>query len=438
MNNDRRCFPGSFLARRFSWPGKQIALFGILLWLLGSATIANGQVPPVVVRAEKTTAWVGQRIPFFVELRANGSFAGTASFDIPQISGSLILKIGNPVVSSKEIEGETWFVQTHEFAIFSQRAGKLTLPETTVRFAHRQGFTGEAQDQNEQVPSIEFEIERPPGTEHLGFLVTTESLEVKESWDPTPGPAKVGDIFKRTITQTATELSGMALAPASTRVPEGIRVYSNDAQTQDQSDRGSFIGTRTETITYLLTQPGTETLPALKYTWWNPDQKKLQSTTLPSVEFGVAAAPPKPGSEQAAGTDTRWSIWGPVLIGLALLAGVVYGLRTRIGVAFQQLVIWLNPPDRAAARSLVRAARKNELHSAIGAWNQWRNTQPAQYRPGDRLESAVLEMEDHIFGRHPTPDQWQGQELVAAFREEQSRPRESKLETEQVLPRLNP
>ena len=46
------------------------------------------EVAPAVVRVPEATAWIGQRVPFFVELSARGSFAGTASFDLPQIPGT--------------------------------------------------------------------------------------------------------------------------------------------------------------------------------------------------------------------------------------------------------------------------------------------------------------------------------------------------------------
>jgi hypothetical protein len=91
-------------------------------------------------------------VPFFVELRAGGSFTGTASFDLPQLPGALLMKIGAPVVSSQNFEGRSWFVQTHEFALFSQKPGTLEVPAFKVRFASREGFTGPAADIEAQSP----------------------------------------------------------------------------------------------------------------------------------------------------------------------------------------------------------------------------------------------------------------------------------------------
>ena len=120
----------------------------------------------------------GQRMPFYVELRARGSFAGTASFAMPEILRTFILKVGNPVVSSQEIDGESWFVQTHEFALFSQQSGSVEIPEFEVRFGSRDSFTGPVKEQQAQVPAAYVEILSPPGSESVGFLVTTESLDL--------------------------------------------------------------------------------------------------------------------------------------------------------------------------------------------------------------------------------------------------------------------
>jgi hypothetical protein len=114
----------------------------LLITLIVLISTAQAEVAPVAVRAPDAKAWVGQRVPFYVELRATGSFAGVANFDLPQLPGTIIMKIGNPVVSSQEIEGQSWFVQTHEFALFSQKPGRLDMPAFAVRFSSRDGFTG--------------------------------------------------------------------------------------------------------------------------------------------------------------------------------------------------------------------------------------------------------------------------------------------------------
>lgn len=406
----------------------------LLFWL---NTSALGQVEPVSVRVPNEKAWVGQRVPFFVELRANGSFAGSSNFELPQLPGAIVIKIGSPVVSSEQIEGESWFVQSHEFALYSQRPGLLKVPKFAVRFASRKGFVGEASDRRESVPEWEVEIQRPPDTENVGFLITTESFDVQESWDPAPGPSQAGDILKRTIVQQASQLSGMALVPASTKAPEGIRVYANDAETKDELERGEFLGTRTETITYLLAKPGAFTLPSVTYVWWNPKTNKLLSKTLPEVTFDVAPAPAEAETEIGTESSPRWWLWASLLT-VAILVAIVAS-------QWKQMIAWLritwsrlNPPDRVAARALIRACKEHNVSAAETAWITWRNTQRDESQLGPDLQNAVQELDRQLYGL-PSKQKWNGDRLLQVFQAYlSSTGKHVHSDPNSVLPRLNP
>ena len=388
------------------------------LWLfIGFLTFSSAvraDVAPVAVRTPAAQAWIGQRVPFFIDLRAPGSFAGTARFDLPQLPGVMLMKIGSPLVSSEDIEGTSWFVQTHEFALFSQKPGLLEVPAFPVRFAAREGFTGPANEVQAQVPGWKVQVQRPPGSENIGFLITTKALDVTESWEPPPGPTQVGAMFKRTIVQRAPQISGMALAPAPApaTAPDGIRVYRGDAQTQDHLERGDFLGERRDTLTYLMQKPGALALPALTYVWWNPKTETLQSKTLPAVTFAVAPAPATATQEQIRIARHVWP-WLPAMV---LIVGLGAWQRRRLVGWGRRCWKTLNPPDRVAARQLLRACRRHDAAAAAAAWTAWRNTQDSAFLPGRELRSAVLGLQRHRFG--PTPAlAWRGDELARAFGE---------------------
>lgn len=397
------------------------------------ASTAPAEVAPVEVLVPVSKAWVGQRVAVFIELRSPGSFAGSASFDLPQLPGTLMMKIGSPVVGSKELEGTTWFVQTHEFALFPQKPGPLAVPSFTVRFARRDGFTGPANEIDADCPSFTLEVKRPPGSGDTGFLITTESLDIIEKWEPLPGPAEVGAVFKRTIIQHAPQVSGMALAPASLAAPDGIRVYPGNPATNDQVDRGDFTGGRQETITYLMQKPGNHDLPALTYAWWNPNTESLESTTLPAVTFRVA--PPPPGAKPDGTTlPSAWRWLG----GLALVLGLAIRQRRRLAEWAGKGWRAVNPADRVAGRKLLRACRRNDAAAAAKAWNAWQTTQEGSFRPHPELRAAITGLQRHLFGSGPT-EEWHGNALACAFMQQiGDKARRTSPKTTPALPPLNP
>lgn len=386
-----------------------VAVLAIVLLLATGAVRA--EVAPVTAYASQTSAWVGQRLSFYIELRARGTFQGTASFDLPRIPRTLLIKIGEPLVSSKQLEGDTWFVQQHEFALFTQQAGTLRVPAINVRFARREGYTGPASDVQVQSPALELEIRRPPGSDDIDFLITTESLDVTETWEPVPGPAKVGATFKRSIVQRAAQVPGMALAPAPDTSPEGIRVYPGGAETNDKLTRGEFLGERRETITYLVQKPGIIELPAIDHVWWNPKTEELQSKTLPAVTFEVVATTAGTAAKPlSAGNALAW-----LLATILILAAGIWQ-RLRLASWAKQYWYRLNPPDSVAARKLLRACRDNDAAAAEAAWVEWRNNRVRSFRPSPELQAALLELQRCLFGPSVATTVWRGNALAHAFK----------------------
>jgi len=368
-------------------------------------------VDPVAIKVPEAKAYSGQRLPFFVELRSSGSFGGATSFTLPQVPGTVIVKVGNPVVSSEQIEGETWFVQSHEFALFSQRDGNIKVPEFPVHFGTSKGFTGPVTEVDEKVPGFSAEIERPPETDPNRFLITTESLSIEGQWNPQPSDdVKTGTVFKRTITQHADNVTGMALAPAPTTAPDGIRVYPGNPQVTDATERGEFSGQRTETITYLVERPGSYTLPAIRYDWWNPKTKELELKTLPGVTFSARSSPAGAGKSSAA--DRSALLWLVPILGLIVFAWLY---RKRIAREFCRLQDRLDPPDHRQARTFLHACHRNDARAAARALSQWQVLRP-EFTAAGELQEQIVELDRHLYGASAAPESWKGSALARAFR----------------------
>ena len=383
------------------------------------------------MRLPQEKGWVGQRVPFSIELHAKGSFDGTASFDLPQIPGTIIIKTGSPVVSSEEIDGQSWFIQSHEFALFSQSAGALEIPQFSIRFSSRDGFTGPASETQTAFPGMKVEIIRPPGSEKIGFLVTSESLKISEQWNPEPKPVQAGAVFKRTILQRASELSGMALSPPSTSAPDAIRVYTEDPKIQDKYERGAFLGERSDTITYQFSRAGSFFLPELTYVWWNPKSEKLEAMTLPGVRFEVSAAPVPASAPQ------RFWVWYFRLFPPLLFIALVLWQRKWITAWIKKCWKDLHPADRVLARKLLRACRQNNSAAAGNLWLAWRNTQGADFEPGSELQASVLSLQRHLFGPEPA-GLWNGDSLASAFAKQIKNAKEqTSRQKTSLLPELN-
>lgn len=375
-----------------------------------------------------TEAWTGQRISFFIELRAPGSFDGAPSFDIPRMPHSVVLRTGNPVLGTIT-EGDTeYLTQRHEFALFSQAQGEIELPTITARFSHKKGYTGPSYDVNEAVPAVSFTIRRPPGSEGLGFLVTTESFKVEEHWDPELGPVGTGAVFKRTIVQQASGLTGIALPPLPSDDIDGIRLYAGEPEITDRTDRGSLDGERRETVTYLIREAGLHTLPAIRFDWWNPKTETLESLTLPEVRFSATAPPPPPPP------PSPWRfVWPALALGLVTFITL---FRARLLARLRRLRDLVDPPRRRLERAFLKSCRIGDPGAAESFWSQLRAASPGlEATPELRAELLVLH---HIRFRPGTEAvRWAGAPLAAAYRQASRRRHLRPTDSSPALPPLN-
>ncbi|MAT13717.1 MAG: hypothetical protein CMJ46_00420 [Planctomyces sp.] len=391
------------------------------------------EVRPATLKVKDQPYWVGQRVPFTIELRAQGSFTGTASFSFPDLPRAWIMEAGNPVVSSEEVDDQSWFVQTHDFALFSQQEGKIEIPAFDVRFSHRDGFTGPSTDQTAKVPATTITIERPEGVDSDSFLVTTTSLKIEESWDPEPGKLKQGDVAHRTITQDADQMTGMALTPPPELSLNGIRVHVAPPEVTDQTERGEFRTKRVDRITYVFQEPGVHSIPAINYVWWNPDQKSVSSTTLPEVTFDVAATV---AQEQETVASTPRTGWYLAVIFFFVFVALLFWHWQTVCRCYRDLKRWLFPPKHVAARRLIKACRHNDANSARVAWWEWRGTQPEHPPITASFRDAIVELERTFYGPD-SPANWTGRNLETSFRDYLQTSRNKTTESENYLPEMN-
>lgn len=269
--------------------------------MLALAPGGNMQAQEPKVRASMASqeaAYVGQKVTLVVELLAPGFFASGATFDLPDPQGMLLMPPGgSPVVSSEEVDGVSYTVQRHEVAVLAQRAGEMVIPPLAVRFRYKRApLDKDSRPAQVKTPEVKFTATQPPGTEKLGMVISARDLEVKEAWNPDPATAKpkAGDAFTRTVTFSAPDVPGMMFPPFHATAIDGIGIYPKDSEVHDHSERGSLTGQREDVVTYALQRPGTFTIPAVRFTWWDLDSKSPRTVDLPARTLTVAPSPTRP------------------------------------------------------------------------------------------------------------------------------------------------
>lgn len=279
--------------------------------------------------------WVGQAIVLQVRISTPGYFSSAVSFDIPDPQGVLLMPpADHPVMNTDVIDGTHYTIQQYELRAWPMRDGQQTMPAVGARFSYKRNpLDTESIAAEVSTTALPFSVKRPPGSEHLGTVISARDLELEERWYPFPGDeeVKAGTAFTRTITFKASDVPGMIFPPFPADNIDGIGIYEQ-RQLQDSDHRGTLIGVRQDKITYLCQRPGQFTIPETRFTWFDLDNQELRTEILPERTLHVVAnpamgsldAPDSGGITHAlAGTQTK-NKWIGGALAFLIIAGLAY------------------------------------------------------------------------------------------------------------------
>jgi hypothetical protein len=337
---------------------RHLLLCGLFLFVAASSCFGQDGAKVRTTLLVKEKVWIGERVTLVIELLSPGYFAGSPTFDLPRVQGVLILQPDDrPVLGSEVFEKKSFTVQRHEFAVFPELAGRITIPPFMVRFTTRQGVA-EPVEHSLPTDAASFEANVPPGAEGLATLISAHDLKATETWLPVPGAAKAGDAFTRTITFSSSDVPSMAFPPfPATEIP-GLGVYPKAPKLFDDSQRGVTRGQRQDTFTYVCQRPGHFVVPAARFTWWDLDHHQLRNVDFPARAFEVAANPALPAPAAVSRPDGSRNLRAQVvLVGfvatiIAVLGGITFWTRQRWPMWWRAIAFWrpvhlapLNPGD---------------------------------------------------------------------------------------------
>jgi hypothetical protein len=357
---------------------------GFLLLLLLVATPVFAQQSIVVRTGVKpdTGAVVGQRVSLDVDVLFADDMPRPPRVVVPEVAGAQILRFETQATTlSDRIDGVSYIGQRFEFALYARRGGTLTVPAAQVTLLDRAGNPiGSAEGQ-----PVTVEIAVPGGVDATQPLIATTRATLQEQWSPAPkGPFKAGDALVRTVTREADDVPAMAMPTLDFVAPDGVRVYLDPPQSEDQQDRGTVTGRRIDKVTYVFEAGGRFALAGVAQPWWDLGARQLRTERLSTVTLEVTA-PPAPVDP--------WHFIVPMLALLGLLMAerrLEPFVRTRYA---ERRARWLVSEPKAW-RDLVAACRGDDLRDIYRAFTLWRLRAPrsrAAIVLAEALEEALFE-----------------------------------------------
>ncbi|NQY86216.1 MAG: BatD family protein [Colwellia sp.] len=269
-----------------------LTLFATLPFTTQALTLEdliNSNLLTIETKVQKQTAQiVGQQLTFTIEVATNRWFAKGTQLKAFELADTIILANSGIIINgTKNINGQTWSNQIHEITLYPTRSGEYTLPSIDVHISVNT-------ENNAVVEGVittteqAFTISLAPALVNLEqFIVSANVSLVIESSLENEQHYALGEAITQTITISAEGTPAMMIPPLETQALTGISIYQKPAQVFDKSNRGELLGTRIETITYILEQAGDYIIPEQIIYWWNISDSVLEEIIIPKSSWSV-------------------------------------------------------------------------------------------------------------------------------------------------------
>ena len=392
------------------------------------------------------TTWVGQQVGFYVDVMTNGVRFSGQRIRLPEVPGALILEDAvSTVMLTEQIDGESWQIIRYSYPMFVQREGRVDIKPIVAEFNVYETYTGDPVAFDKASTAMSLQVERPPGVTDARMLVTTSDFSVSITITPEPDSLIVGDALTQTVTRHASDVSGMAFAPIPVADVSGIATYPKAPDVDDRHNRGLLTGTRVDSVTYVLEQPGEFEIPEVRLIWWNPKSAQLNTETIPALSLMVEENPVLQSEQDATvapPSDARK--YSKQLIALALAAiavlvlGAMFGSKYRRWLARRRAEKQHSEPVRF--KNLLRACSSNDPSRVYNDYYRWLTVTGEQQKAicDDKNLADELICLQHALVHQES--NWRGRSFAAAMRKaRQMKSIERSKSTIDVLsPTLNP
>lgn len=387
---------------------RRCCIAGLLL-LLGTAATADAQVQPVVrVEATPEQVLVGQPVRLRVSVFVPTWFTQPPLFPSFELANAITrLPPDSSFPTSERIAGGTWSGIVRDYRIYPLAAAGYSLRglSMTVSYANP---GSQPQVATVDLPEVTFRGSVPEGARALDPYLAGSALRLERDIDGDPEALKAGDAIVVRYTAQLDGLPAMFLPPMidPPEVP-GVSAYVQEPEVADGE-----MARRSEQVTLVFDGGGTFELPEVSLDWWNTEEGRIETASVPALSLTVAGPPPEPGAPESA-TPNPWRLIALLITGVAA-AGLMLRLVPAAVRRFRARAERRRQTEAHAFGEFTKAAASGDAgvtYGALLAWLDRIGAEPAARRfcrefGDERLAADVDALSRSLFADDgaPSPD----------------------------------
>jgi len=276
--------------------------------------------------ADRDTVYVGEQVThhFALYRDAHLRFRGNPQYDAPETAGFWSESLGDEISGYQKIDGRDYAVTELRTALFPHEAGELQVGAASLSVTlfdpYRDDFFsfGRGKEKILRTKPLDLEVQPlPDAGRPAGFSGTVaRSLELHSRLEP--GSYEAG----QPLTLIAT-LTGYG-NPRTFAAPElnlggDFRDYDSDLQSHVKVDEDRIHVRKEFTWVIVPQRDGHLQVPALEYSWFDPESKRYRVARSEALELDVAPS---------SATETEPMVFSEPAQGVETLAKSIHHIKT--------------------------------------------------------------------------------------------------------------
>ncbi|MGN7963453.1 BatD family protein [Brucella sp. 22210] len=318
----------------------------------------------------------GQQVHLVLNVLAPGFFTSPPQFPLFALPHALVtLPDERSQNVTDTINGVQFSGIQKRYSIIPQVSGSYSIPAIEISFDYLED--GNRKHTTVTSAPLSFSVGAAQQDGQPEFAAG--SLELTQSFDRPPDKLQTGDALVRTLTITATDTVAITIPPVNVGASQGLDQYVKPATVTDNVAAGRQTASRrVETIVYTASKPGTFTLPAVSYRWFDVQSQQVQIATLPAATVTVApntaksATSVEPADKNMPSRQVLWILALAVLM-IAVVLAIAMRYRARLS---KHLHKWNERRRNSIGRQrrqtlrIIKTGDYPQINAALEAWTR--------------------------------------------------------------------
>ena len=397
--------------------------------------------------ANDTSPYLHQEVIYTVRLLSRQQMVNVR-YHHPHADDAIVFPLGEGRQYETTVNGELYHVDEQQYAIFPQKSGPLLIVPPSLEAIV---YVSTPKQIALRGRPVTLQVHPLPKQHTLQGWLPSKLVRLREAYDQPATTLVQGTTLIRTIHLQAQGLVAKLLPQLSFSTSKQFSAYPGTPETKNDIKQGELWGETTQTISYVLTEPGMVTLPAIKVPWFNVKTNQVeiaelpaktirvkvnQSTAKPSTHVHVSSPSPRLSAPPASALRPilkQYGLWGMLSVfGLSAAFFGYRNARSRVNLL-------------AAVRGACKANDPVQAREALLKWakQSWPQavlldlSDIAKLVNDDVFKTQLLLLSAALYASKST-SLWQGQGLWAALQRLKRSPSVGGKKRKQVLPSIYP